>query len=311
MLLVDPSRADPEAHTTLLFGDDEVGKILAQSSYANSFSPIPAHRCPRPISTTPPNPYSSRSLVLHRSIAVPLPAMSQGTSQARMALLQSFLNITRATKHAAQNILPHPLAKPIVSHPPDPMKGLVNANEEWEWGSWVEKGGVGEFESARVYLARWAQKSAPFISESIISLPVYGRHEMGLWVGDGGSVPFLFPQLIPFLPRGVPLVHSQKERPHGPPQIPNCAYTSPEHLLSHFPLAYFGPTGIIKPGQPHLRIDGVFGVPSSFRSGEVRGVNKGALGFSNGHKHQVLPMPIMELPVKPGDMEKFVLRTTT
>lgn len=26
-----------------------------------------------------------------------------------------------------------------------------------EWASWVEKGGVGEFESARVYLARWAR----------------------------------------------------------------------------------------------------------------------------------------------------------
>jgi len=32
---------------------------------------------------------------------------------------------------------------------------LVNASGEW--GSWVEKGGVGEFESARVYLARWAR----------------------------------------------------------------------------------------------------------------------------------------------------------
>jgi hypothetical protein len=71
-----------------------------------------------------------------------------------MALLQSFSNITRATRHAAQNILSHPLAKPIVPHLPDPVKSLVNANE---WGSWVEKGGVGEFESARVYLARWAR----------------------------------------------------------------------------------------------------------------------------------------------------------
>ena len=157
LLLIDPSRADVEAHTTILFGDDEVDDVLAQSSYANSFSPIPAHRRPRPISTSTPNPYSSRSSVLHRSMAAPLPSMSQGTSQARMALLQSFSNITRATKHAAQNILSHPLAKPIVPHLPDPVKSLVNANGEWEWGSWVEKGGVGEFESARVYLARWAR----------------------------------------------------------------------------------------------------------------------------------------------------------
>jgi len=71
-----------------------------------------------------------------------------------MALLQSFSNITRATRHAAQNILSHPLAKPIVPHLPDPVRSLVNADQ---WGSWVEKGGVGEFESARVYLARWAR----------------------------------------------------------------------------------------------------------------------------------------------------------
>ncbi|KAF9792136.1 GTPase-activating protein gyp7 [Thelephora terrestris] len=157
LFLVDPSRADVEAHTTILFGDDEVDDILAQSSYANSFSPIPAHRRPRPIPTTSPNPYSSRSSVLHRSMAAPPPAMSQGTSQARMALLQSFSNIKRATQHAAQNILSHPLAKPIVPHLPDPVKSLVNANGEWEFRSWVEKGGVGEFESARVYLARWAR----------------------------------------------------------------------------------------------------------------------------------------------------------
>jgi len=40
---------------------------------------------------------------------------------------------------------------------PDPVKSLVNASGDLEWGSWVEKGGVGEFESARVYLARWAR----------------------------------------------------------------------------------------------------------------------------------------------------------
>ena len=157
LFLIDPSRADVEAHTTILFGDDEVDDILAQSSYANSFSPIPAHRRPKPIPTAQPNPYSSRSSVLHRSLASPPPSMYQGTSQARMALLQSFSNIKRATQHAAQNILSHPLAKPIVPHLPDPVKSLVNANGEWEWGSWVEKGGVGEFESARVYLARWAR----------------------------------------------------------------------------------------------------------------------------------------------------------
>jgi len=158
LFLVDPSRADVEAHSTQIFADEAVDDILAQSSFANSHSPVPAHRRPRPLSTSSgsSNPYSSRSSVLHRSLGSPS-SPPGASSQARMALLQSFSNITRATRHAAQNILSHPLAKPIVPHLPDPVKSLVNANGEWEWGSWVEKGGVGEFESARVYLARWAR----------------------------------------------------------------------------------------------------------------------------------------------------------
>ncbi|TDL24806.1 RabGAP/TBC [Rickenella mellea] len=162
LFLVDPSKADIETHTTQLFSDDAVDDILSQSSYANSFSPVPAHRRPRPLSTPPQstgasssNPYANRSSVLHKSLSPNLSTSPQ--SQARAALLQSFSNITRATRHAAQNILSHPLAKPIVPHLPDPVRSLVNANGEWEWGSWVEKGGVGEFESARVYLARWAR----------------------------------------------------------------------------------------------------------------------------------------------------------
>uniref|UniRef100_A0A0W0FU65 Rab-GAP TBC domain-containing protein n=1 Tax=Moniliophthora roreri TaxID=221103 RepID=A0A0W0FU65_MONRR len=156
LFLVDPSRADIEMHSTHLYADDAVDDILGQSSYANSHSPVPAHRRPRPLSSSglSPNPYSHRSSVLHRSLGSMSPN-AQSPSQARMALLQSFSNITRATRHAAQNILSHPLAKPIVPHLPDPVKSLVNANGEW--ANWVEKGGVGDFEAARVYLARWAR----------------------------------------------------------------------------------------------------------------------------------------------------------
>ncbi|KAG7092307.1 hypothetical protein E1B28_008669 [Marasmius oreades] len=156
LFLVDPSRADIDTHSTHFYADDAVDDILGQSSYANSHSPVPAHRRPQLLSGPPvsPNPYSQKSSVLHRSLGS-ISSSPQSSSQARIALLQSFSNITRATKHAAQNILSHPLAKPIVPHLPDPVKSLVNANGEW--ASWVEKGGVGEFDSARVYLARWAR----------------------------------------------------------------------------------------------------------------------------------------------------------
>lgn len=161
LFLIDPSKADVETHSTQIFADDAVDDVLAQSSYADSHSPVPAHRRPRPLSssspTTPQSPSSSRPSVLHRSLYPPSTSTTTTTSQARLSLLQSFSNITRATRHAAQNILSHPLAKPIIPHLPDPVQSFVHANGEWQWGSWVEKGGVGEFESARVYLARWAR----------------------------------------------------------------------------------------------------------------------------------------------------------
>ncbi|KAG1756571.1 GTPase-activating protein gyp7 [Suillus paluster] len=180
LFIVDPSKADIDTHTTQLFDDDAVDDILGQSSYASSHSPVPAHRRPRPLSNAssnpPPNPYSTRSSVLHRSLYPPSISTTQSSSQARMALLQSFSNITRATRHAAQNILSHPLAKPIVPHLPDPVRSLVNVNGDLEWGSWVEKGGVGEFESARVYLARWARilpSSSSNVVEEISPLGVF------------------------------------------------------------------------------------------------------------------------------------------
>ena len=103
---------------------------------------------------------SRRTSVLHQG----LPSSSHvggARETARQAILQSFSHITRGARHAAQNILSHPLAKPIVPHLPEPVKSLVNV--QGEWTSWVEKGGVGEFESARVYLAKWARVCRPYI----------------------------------------------------------------------------------------------------------------------------------------------------
>lgn len=161
----------------ILFDDDAVDTILAQSHD----SPIPQHRRPqRPDSRsspsssgsvpsprlTPngspvpfPNPrYSARTSVLHETLpgsSYPPTSFAPLTSPSRTSLLQSFSQITRATRHAAQQILSHPLAQPIVPHLPSPMQSLVNASGEWT--GLLEKGGMGEFESARVYLARWAR----------------------------------------------------------------------------------------------------------------------------------------------------------
>ena len=160
----------------VLFDDDAVDAIIAQSHD----SPIPTHRRPpRPSSRSPtaessssitpsprltpsgspvpwPNPrYSTRTSVLHETLPSYPPTNVTPLTDPPRSFLQSFSNLTRATRHAAQQILSHPLAQPIVPHLPSPMQSLVTASGEW--AGWVEKGGMGEFESARVYLARWAR----------------------------------------------------------------------------------------------------------------------------------------------------------
>lgn len=139
LYLVDPSKADLDTHTTVLFSDDAVDEILSPATHT------PRHRR-RESRGSPGN----RNSVLHQTLGA-----SSSNSRTGMTILQGFSQITRGARSTAQRILSHPLAKPIVPYLPDPVNSLVNANGEW--ASWVEKGGVGEYESARVYLARWAR----------------------------------------------------------------------------------------------------------------------------------------------------------
>ncbi len=86
----------------------------------------------------------------------------------RMSVLSSFANFTQQARHASHAVLSHPLAKPYVPHLPGPVQSFAQAgpvplgpNEgEWEWrtSSIANKSGTGEYyDSARVYLARWAR----------------------------------------------------------------------------------------------------------------------------------------------------------
>ncbi|KAG2092308.1 uncharacterized protein F5147DRAFT_822544 [Suillus discolor] len=173
LFIVDPSKADIDTHTTRIFDDDAVDDILAQSSYASSHSPIPAHRRPCPLSSVPanpPNPYSTHSSALHRSLYPPSISTTQTSSQARMALLS---NITRATRHAAQNILPHPLAKLIVPHLPDPVRSLVNVNGDLEWSVGWRKGALVKGDRARKREAQALPSSSSNVVEEISPLGVF------------------------------------------------------------------------------------------------------------------------------------------
>ncbi|ORX40833.1 rab-GTPase-TBC domain-containing protein [Kockovaella imperatae] len=84
----------------------------------------------------------------------------------KQALLSGLSQITRFSRKTAnqitQQVLSHPLAQEVVPRLPPAVRSLVNAHGEWERsGRLPPKNGkndvVTEFESARLYLARWAR----------------------------------------------------------------------------------------------------------------------------------------------------------
>lgn len=86
-----------------------------------------------------------------------------GQASPKDSLLVGLSNVTNIARHAAQNVLNHPLAKPVVPHLPPAFRTLVNAPGEWEsslrpkLGSERSPDVATEFEAARLYLARWAR----------------------------------------------------------------------------------------------------------------------------------------------------------
>ncbi|OWZ64775.1 hypothetical protein AYX15_03581 [Cryptococcus neoformans] len=93
-----------------------------------------------------------------------------GTTNPKQALLTSLSNLTNLSRRKASQILSHPLAQPVVPHLPPAVRSLVNVPGEWERNgqsnnsnnnnkSVLQKGNdvASEFESARLYLAKWAR----------------------------------------------------------------------------------------------------------------------------------------------------------
>lgn len=134
--LVNPSKGDREVHEA---GYEETNK----SSQGRSTPAAPAY----------PPPASFPNI-----------GLSQPQPTPRDSLLVGLSNITNMARHTAQNVLNHPLAKPVVPHLPPAFRSLVTAQGEWESARLTPKSGssrssdvASEFESARLYLARWAR----------------------------------------------------------------------------------------------------------------------------------------------------------
>lgn len=164
LFLVNPSRVDLETHSTPLFDDDAIDMPNSDPANAawshdlshNAYSMSPLHQS-LPGNSTP-----------RRNNELAMDNLTVFAKSARMSVLSSFANFTQKARHASHTVLSHPLAKPYVPHLPGPVQSFAQAgpvplgpNEgEWEWrtSSIANKSGTGEYyDSARVYLARWAR----------------------------------------------------------------------------------------------------------------------------------------------------------
>lgn len=143
--LVNPSRADREVHEAGVDSDQPEPDIIPK----NKTSPATATDYPPSPGYPAAHPYFDRI----------------DAANPRQALLTSLSTLTNLSRRKASQILSHPLAQPVVPHLPPAVRSLVNVPGEWECKS-ATPGSVGrkgnndvasEFESARLYLAKWAR----------------------------------------------------------------------------------------------------------------------------------------------------------
>ena len=178
LFLVNPSRSDLDVHSTALFEDEAVPTEALQGMRLRNGeveSLSAADRARRE---------GKRNSILHQSLeggGSDFPdevGDGPGMDNFTFNVLSSFSRITRgyvmpivdflssltshingrarsAAQTAAQSVLSHPLAKPILKNIPEPIAQFANAPGELT--RLQETAGVGAYDAARVYLAKWAR----------------------------------------------------------------------------------------------------------------------------------------------------------
>ena len=135
--LVNPSKADREVHE---YAVDKPEPSAPERPNAATLNGVPY----------PPRPELPNMAVL-------------GQTTPKQTILTGLSNITTFSRKMGQQILSHPLAQPVVPHLPPAVRSLINVPGEWERSGRLppktRKGAdvANEFESARLYLARWAR----------------------------------------------------------------------------------------------------------------------------------------------------------
>ncbi|OCF79010.1 rab GTPase activator [Kwoniella mangroviensis CBS 8886] len=142
--LVNPSKSDREVHEAGLEEEPEA---------------VPPQRQPVPPKSPGPAPYPPKQQYPNSAVL--------NTTTPKQTLMTSLSNLTNLSRKAASQVLSHPLAQPVVPHLPPAVRSLVHVPGEWERTgrlpaktSKTKSGSTdvaSEFESARLYLARWAR----------------------------------------------------------------------------------------------------------------------------------------------------------
>ena len=134
--LINPSKADREVHEA---GIENETFEPAKNSTIKAYPPPRGFPDPKVLATQPgPTP--------------------------KQAILSGLSNITNLSRKISNQILASPLAQEVVPHLPPAVRSFVNAPGEWDRPGRAEGGRkkgkndvANEFESARLYLARWAR----------------------------------------------------------------------------------------------------------------------------------------------------------
>lgn len=152
LFLVNPSRTDREVHAIDLGSASENDRILPKPRNAETPASSSASVSSKEYPPRAQFPDAA-------SAATPEWPTATFVHPTRTQLLSGFSQLTQKAKRLTQDILSQPFAEPLVPHLPGPVRGMVQPSAEWEnRGKKAGNGNVaGEFESARVYLARWAR----------------------------------------------------------------------------------------------------------------------------------------------------------
>lgn len=178
LFLVNPSRTDREVHEIDLGNSAENDRVLPKVGGQSPQGSGSEQRKAYPPKAAFPDAGGSATAGDFPTATFLHPTRTQ--------LLSGFSQLTQKAKRLTQDILSQPFAEPIVTHLPAPVRDLVNPSSDWESKKTGDKKSnvAGEFESARVYLARWARVVAEE-GERSRKAELAAKARRGL--SDGGS----------------------------------------------------------------------------------------------------------------------------